>query len=456
MARSRPNRPGQWHDGTVQGRPDFSVDRGNWWQDAVFYRVSPRSFADSDGDGVGDLEGIRQRMGYLELLGVDALWLTAVLRGPVTGTSSDAHAVDSLLGDVPSLERLVAESHASGIRVAIDLVVARDDLGAAGNTAELISAVRFWLDRGVDGFRVCTAPGVVAAADDAVRRVAGTIRPIVDEYDDAVLGALVDGDWYRGENADELHLGVDVRFGDAGFGGGGLAGVIERVLTDLRSSRISPVWGRVSRDQFHPVTRYGVGADGVARSRAMLLVKLALPGAIGLENGEELGIPDADLPGRAGNDPIGGLMPWEGTEPPFGFSTAPGSWWPITADWAPYTVESQLEEPGSTLSLYRRALEINRTHAGFSQQDSGIEWYEGPPGCFAFSRTESALTCALNASGAPVPLPTGEVLLASSPLTGGQLPEDTAVWLVTSAAEEERADDEAPHRSASPDESTTP
>lgn len=438
----------------MQGRPTHRADSGRWWQDAVFYRISPRSFADSSGNGVGDLEGVRQRMGYLELLGIDGIWLTAVLRGPVTGTSSDGHAVDPLLGDVEVLERLVAEAHASGIRVAIDLVVSRHDLGSAGNTAELLSTVRFWLEHGVDGFRVCAAPGVVAPADDAVREIVSTVRPALDEHPDAVLGAFVDGAWYRGEQASGLDVGVDVRFGDVSWDGDELAEAIEAVLADVRAGGLAPVWGRVTRDQFHPVTRYGSGAPGVARARAMLLVKLALPGAVGLENSEELGIPDADLPGRAGNDPMSGLMPWEGTEPPFGFSDAPGSWWPITEAWAPYTVEAQLEDPGSTLSLYRTALELSRRHDGFRGSD--VEWYDGPPGCFAFSRTDSPLTCALNASGASVPLPSGEVLLASSPLEGQQLPDDTAVWLVTSAAAAERADAAGPPRSGSPGGSTTP
>ena len=413
----------------MQVRTTHRADPGSWWQDAIFYRISPRSFADFSGNGVGDLEGIRRRLGYLELLGVDAIWLTAVLRGPVTGTSSEAHAVDPLLGDVDALERMVADAHASGIRVAIDLVVSRRDLGSAGNTAELASAARFWLERGVDAFRLCTAPGVVAAADRAVRELLRIVRPITDEHGGAV-GAIVDADWYGAEDASLLHLGVDVRFGDAGWGGDALAAVIEQSITDHRVGEVAPVWGRVARDQFHPVARYGSGATGVARSRAMLLVKLALPGAVGLENGEELGIPDADLPGRAGQDPMSGLMPWEGTEPPFGFSTAPGSWWPITSEWAPYTVEAQLEDPKSTLSLYRRALDLSRKHSAFGG-GADVEWYDGPPGCFAFSRGN--LTCALNASGAAVPLPSGVVLLASSPLEGDLLPDDTAVWLVTCA-----------------------
>lgn len=425
-----------------------------WWHDAVFYRISPRSFADSSGNGVGDLNGIRQRLGYLELLGIDGIWLTTVLRAPVTGTSDDAYDVDPLLGDVESLELLVGEAHDCGIRVVIDVGVGRAGMDHPDNREELVRTVRYWLDRGVDGVRAYASPGAIAPGDDAVREIVRTIRPVVERYEDRVIGALIDGSWFRPDTPADLHLGLDVRFGDVGWSADGLTAVIDRMLSDARSLQITPVWGRAGRDQFHTITRYGTGTTGLARARAMLLVKLALPGMVGLENGEELGLPDADLPGRAGNDPIRGLMPWEGTQPPFGFSDAPGSWWPLTEAWAPYTVEAQLEDPDSTLSLYRHALEISSVHPAF--QGDGIEWYGAPSGCFAFSRTASNLTCALNTSGAPVSLPSGEVLLSSSPLDGKRLPDDTAVWLVTSATEAARGDGEGQHRSESPSGSTNP
>ncbi len=96
-----------------------------WWRDAVVYQVYVRSFGDSDGDGVGDLEGVRSRLGYLELLGVDALWLTPFYTSPMVDHGydvADPRAVDPLFGDLEHFDALVTEAHAHGLRVTIDLV----------------------------------------------------------------------------------------------------------------------------------------------------------------------------------------------------------------------------------------------------------------------------------------------------------------------------------------------
>jgi alpha-glucosidase len=121
-------------------------------------------------------------------------------------------------------------------------------------------------------------------------------------------------------------------------------------------------------------------------------------------------------------------MPWAGEKPPYQFSTSPETWLPIPAAWAGLTVEAELADPDSTLSLYRRALELRREHPGFG--GAGLEWSAGPPGCLAFRRP-GGLLCVLNASAEPVPMPPGEVLLASAPVgEDGALPPDTTVWLV--------------------------
>src|SRR5256885_14401331 len=96
-----------------------------WWHDAIFYQVYVRSFADANGDGVGDLEGIRSRLGYLELLGVDALWLTPFYSSPMADHGydvADPRDVDPLFGDLDAFDRLVTEARAHGIRVTVDLV----------------------------------------------------------------------------------------------------------------------------------------------------------------------------------------------------------------------------------------------------------------------------------------------------------------------------------------------
>jgi alpha-glucosidase len=173
----------------------------------------------------------------------------------------------------------------------------------------------------------------------------------------------------------------------------------------------------------------------------MALVELALPGAVFIYNGEELGLANVELPEWALQDPVWERsghtnrgrdgsrvpLPWEGQTPPFAFSESENTWLPMPFEWAPLTVEAQLEDPGSMLSLYREAIEIRQSTPAFSGND--LEWYGAPPGCFAFRRKGGGLICALNTTNVLVPLPPGEVLASSGPLQDGQLPPDTAVWL---------------------------
>jgi alpha-glucosidase len=182
------------------------------------------------------------------------------------------------------------------------------------------------------------------------------------------------------------------------------------------------------------------GSMGVRRARAAALLQLALPGVAFVYYGDELALPNVDLPDEALQDPVWERsnhtrrgrdgervpMPWSGEKPPYEFSSATATWLPMPDGWADLTVEAQLEDPASTLSLYRRALELRREHPGFAQD--GLEWFTAPAGCLAFRRP-GGLLCALNASAEPVPMPPGEVLLASGPLGGATLPPDTAVWL---------------------------
>jgi alpha-glucosidase len=209
---------------------------------------------------------------------------------------------------------------------------------------------------------------------------------------------------------------------------------------------VPPTWTLANHDVPRQVTRYGGGAAGERRARAMALVELALPGTVFLYNGEELGLPDVELPPEVRQDPMWRRsghtvsrdgcrvpMPWEASEAPFGFSPgAVPTWLPIPADWARYTAEAQLEDPDSVLSLYRTAIELRRTHPAFTLGPDGaeLEWYGAPSGCFAFRRKGTGLICALNTSDDAVPLPPGELLLASSPLVDGALPTDAAAWLV--------------------------
>ncbi|ONI77057.1 alpha-amylase [Actinosynnema sp. ALI-1.44] len=511
---------------------------GPWWQNAVFYQVYVRSFADSDGDGVGDLDGIRSRLGYLELLGVDALWLTPFYTSPMADHGydvADPRDVDPVFGDLEKFDLLVAEAHERGIRVTIDLVPnhtsdqhpwfaaavqagpgspererywfrqgsyppnnwtsvfggpawtqlpdgdwylhlfapEQPDLNWANPdvAADLERTLRFWLDRGVDGFRIDVAHGMakpdslpdmdpaVAAQgagllhdnavdprfdNDGVHEVHRMIRKVLDSYPDTMAVGEI---WVKGDDRfaryvrpDELHLGFNFRLVDADFDADAVRTAIDGSLRAAGES--TPTWTLSNHDVVRHVTRYGDGELGLRRARAMTLVELALPGSVYLYNGEELGLATVELPEWALQDPIWERsghtqrgrdgsripVPWEGTEPPYGFSTTADTWLPMPLEWAPLTVEAQLEDEDSTLSLYRHGIEIRKTHEAFTGTE--IEWYGAPAGCFAFRRKGGGLICALNTSPAPVPVPPGEVLLASLPLVDGQLPPDAAVWLV--------------------------
>jgi alpha-glucosidase len=517
----------------VQRNPD-----GQWWQDAVFYQVYVRSFADSDGDGVGDLDGIRSRLGYLELLGVDALWLTPFYPSPMADGGydvADPRNVDPLFGDLETFAQLVAEAHERGIRVTIDLVPNHTSdqhpwFGAAieagpgsperdrywfrdsgdqppnnwtsvfGGPAwsrlpdgqwylhlfapeqpdlnwanpevaeDLEQTLRFWLDRGVDGFRIDVAHGLAKPEslpdmdasvpegagilhdnaidprfdNDGVHDIHRMIRKVLDGYPDTMVVGEIwvkdDERFARYVRPDELHLGFNFRLVAADFDADSVRTAIEGSLRAATGG--IPTWTLSNHDVVRHVTRYGGGAVGERRARAMTLVELALPGVVYLYNGEELGLPTVELPEWALQDPIWTRsghtdagrdgsripVPWEGAEPPYGFSPGAESWLPMPLEWAPLTVEAQLEDEDSMLSLYRHAIEIRKTHAAFAGTE--VEWYGAPPGCFAFRRKGGGLICALNTTPAPVPVPPGEVLLSSVPLMeDGSLPPDAAVWL---------------------------
>jgi alpha-glucosidase len=119
-------------------------------------------------------------------------------------------------------------------------------------------------------------------------------------------------------------------------------------------------------------------------------------------------------------------IPWNGEKAPYGFTTGSTTWLPVPDGWADLTVEAQLEDPDSTLSLYRRALEVRRRFPATSYE---VEWFGAPHDCLAFRRRDG-LVCALNASNRAVPLPPGEVLVTSGPLEDGALPPDTSAWLL--------------------------
>jgi alpha-glucosidase len=479
-----------------------SVGR-EWWRDAVFYEIYVRSFADSNGDGVGDLPGVTQRLDYVRDLGVDAIWLTPFYPSPGADHGydvSDYDDVDPLFGTLADFDELTARAHELGLHVIVDIVpnhTSNEHPWFAGDRSRYVTVpaaggipnnwqsnfggsawtldeerghyylhlfapeqpdldwfdpqvradfeeiLRFWLDRGVDGFRIDVAHGLVkdpSLADEPERpredfasdwRTA-TDRPevhdvyrgwrrVVDAYDgDRVLvGEVVLAEQSRVApylRPDELQLAFNFSLVFQPWDADRLRASIDESLAAL------PVvtWVLENHDVQRIVTRFG----GEREARAAALLLLALPGPVFLYQGQELGLEEVDLPDELRQDPqferTGGEKKGrDGCRVPLPWTRGlqAHTWLPQPESWSAKSVEAQSADAGSFLALYRRALAL-RPRGGFA-------WRGSPPGSLVFERDETV--CAVNVSAEPFALE-GDVLLASEPL-GDALPPGAAAWL---------------------------
>ncbi|MFI7688472.1 glycoside hydrolase family 13 protein [Nonomuraea sp. NPDC049655] len=494
-----------------------------WWRDAVVYEIYVRSFADASGDGVGDLAGVRERIPYLRRLGVDAIWLTPFYPSPMADGGydvADYRGVDPLFGTLADFDALVAEAHGHGLKVLVDIVpnhsssehpwfqaalrgekrdryIFRDTTNNWQSTfsgpawtqvpdgqwylhlfapeqpdfnwrnpevhAEFLDVLRFWLDKGVDGFRIDVAMGLYKAEGlpDVGDQSFTSVSPVWGQPE--VHGVYRDWrkvlDAYPGERMavgevwtdsaedlalyvrpDELHQSFNFAWLQAPWS----PTAFKKVIDDTLASVPYATWVLSNHDVVRHRTRYGTAdpGTGLARARAALLTMLALPGSAYLYQGEELGLPEVtDLPAEARQDPVffqseGKLpgrdgcrvpLPWSAESPSYGFSP-PGvrPWLPQPAAFAELTAEKQEGDADSTLEFYRRALACRRELAGVIPYT--LEWLDSPEGALFFSR--GPLICAINCGMEPLRLPAHDaVLLSSGPVQAGTLPPDTAVWL---------------------------
>ncbi|HYH35232.1 MAG TPA: glycoside hydrolase family 13 protein [Nocardioides sp.] len=516
-----------------------------WWRDAVTYQIYVRSFADSDGDGVGDLAGITGRLPYLRDLGVDAIWLTPFYRSPQHDHGYDVadHCdVDPLFGDLAAADLLLETAHQLGLRVIVDLVpnhtshrhpwfqealaagpgseqraryLFREGRGEEGAlppnnwesvfggpawtrvddgqwylhlfdptqpdldwrnpevTAMFEGVLRFWLDRGVDGFRVDVAHGLVKEAGLRDQQVAPQpaghagamverhlqdepmwdqpeVHDIYRRWHDVL--AEYDGDrmavaeaWTRTPESmarfvrpDELSQTFNFGWLLADWSATAFVDVITGTLEAMAPVGAAPTWVLSNHDVVRHPTRYGGGQRGRDRARAATLTMLALPGSAYLYQGEELGLEEVGVArtdwqdplalrtGEAGRDGCRVPIPWEGESPPYGFGPGAGQpWIPQPDGWGPLSVASQREQPGSTLEFYRAALRARREHALPAGDRVDVSCDQS--GLLAVRR--GTLTALLNCGDGPALLPEGEVLVASGPVEDGKLPADTAAWL---------------------------
>ncbi|WP_416358480.1 alpha-glucosidase family protein [Aureimonas phyllosphaerae] len=495
----------------------------DWWRGAVIYQVYPRSFQDSDGDGIGDLPGITQRLSHIAALGADALWISPFFTSPMDDFGydvSDYRDVDPIFGTLADFDALVAEAHRLGLKVMIDLVLshssdrhswfvesrrdrtnpkadwyvwadAKEDGSPPSNWMSnfggsswewdagrqqyylhnflisqpdlnfhnpavqdaMLDVVRFWLDRGVDGFRLDTVnfyfhdgglrDNPPLAEADWNERTAPRDRPynrqdhlydknrpenlaflerfrgLLDEYPAAAAVGEV-GELIRGvelmreytQGGDRLHMSYAFDFLNTRLPSiDDIRPVIERFIeggTDAWAC-----WAFSNHDVTRHATRWAEGEedrDAVLRLAAVLL--LSLRGSVCLYQGEELGLTEADIPFEDIVDPWGKRfwptikgrdgcrtpMVWEAEAPNAGFTDGARAWLPIPAEHLALAVDRQEGRQGSLLETYRRFLSFRAGHPSLVKGD--IAFLDLGAGCLAFTRTAGSerLLCVFNLS----------------------------------------------------------
>ncbi|HEX7167690.1 MAG TPA: alpha-amylase family glycosyl hydrolase [Acidimicrobiales bacterium] len=467
-----------------------------WWKSAVVYQIYPRSFSDSNGDGVGDLEGVRQRLDHLEWLGVDAIWLSPFFTSPMRDFGYDVADycdVDPLFGALADFDRLVADAHERGIKVMIDWVpnhssdlhpwfveskasrdnpradwyVWRDGTpdeppnnwrcaftnGPAWDWVEerqqwylhlflpeqpdlnwrnpevveaMHATLRFWLDRGVDGFRIDVVHALVKRADfadeppdrhhfepevrydvEATIDVVRGIRRVVDAYagDRAIVGEVYIlstarvAEFYGA--GDALHMSFNFPPLHAPWDAAVWRRRIDRVVEELHSRDAWPTWVLSNHDNARHRTRYG--SDERARAAAVLL--LTLRGTPFVYAGEELGLEDGVVPPERVVDPGGR----DGCRAPIPWTAAADHGWGREDNWLPWPAnatthdaETLRADGSSILHLYRRTLAARGSSAAL--RVGSWEPLPSPDGVLAYRRRhgDDVRTVLVNFTGAPV------------------------------------------------------
>jgi alpha-glucosidase len=455
-----------------------------WWRNAVIYEIYPRSFQDSNGDGIGDLNGIAQRLDYLESLGVDAIWIAPMYPSPQVDFGydiSDYQAVDPQYGTLADFDHLLAEAGRHHIRVVLDMVLNHTSdrhpwfVGAASSRSSphhdfyvwsdggtdaagkrlppnnwvslfggsawqylpavgqfyyhkfyrqqpdlnwrnpkveqaMFGAMRFWLDRGVAGFRLDAITalledpqlrdepvlgGTNAQGDPNLREIYTNnlpenhdiirrMRAMIDTYPgerlligETYVARTAELDpWYGGARHDELQLPMDTL---VGLGKRLDAGLFRRLLTDMQTELhgSQPLLVFDNHDQVRSWDRFGDGAHNAEIARIVAALLLTSRSAALLYQGEEIGQTTA-TPARIEDvrDPIGVTgwpkekgrdgertpMQWSDA-PQAGFSTNPHTWLPVTANYRTVNVQTESADSESLLNWYRHLIALRRSSA---------------------------------------------------------------------------------------------
>ncbi|MFO1276380.1 MAG: alpha-glucosidase family protein [Sphaerotilus natans] len=505
------------------------AQNSNWWRGGVIYQIYPRSFADSNGDGIGDLPGITARLEHVARLGADGIWLSPFFRSPMKDFGydvSDYCDVEPMFGTLDDFRALVARAHALGLKVMIDQVLshtsdqhpwfvesrasrdnpkadwyvwadARDDgtppnnwLSIFGGSAwqwdtrrcqyylhnflssqpdlnfhnpavqdAILATVRFWLDLGVDGYRLDTAnfyfhdaelrsnPGRGAPdpnkPDPAVnpfnpygwqRHLYDKSRPenlvflqrlraLLDQYPDTTMvGEIGDDDGLARvaeytAGGDKLHMAYCFDLlgerHDAPF----VHGVLERFGRIVGSGW--PCWALSNHDVTRVATRWGGPEPDPALLRLALALQASLRGSVCLYQGEELGLPEADVPFEDLQDPYGITMwpqykgrdgcrtpmPWSAEAPDLGFgSGAARPWLPLSEAQRALAVDRQEADPGSMLQAARRLLHWRRTQPALVHGELMLLPVHEQVLAFVREHQGERVLCAFNLSAQPAEL----------------------------------------------------
>jgi alpha-glucosidase len=496
----------------------------DWWKGAVVYQIYPRSFLDTNGDGIGDLAGIERKLDHIAGLGADAVWLSPIYPTPNRDFGydiSDYVGIAPEMGTLDSFDRLLAATHERGLKLILDQVLshtsdqhpwflesqlskdnaksdwyvwaeAREDgtvpnnwMSAFGGPAwswhplrrqyyfhkflkqqpklnfhkpEVVAAcmdvLRFWLDRGVDGFRLDVANSYVhdpqLADNPPVPREersfldwahaprlqqhihdANTpenewamreVRKVMDEYEGRfAFGEFSERPEMLGAYTGPKHLHSAYTFAfieDFTFAPAVFRDYYEGLLKDLPD--LTPCVTFSNHDVVRPVTRWGGGQGDDALAKLALTLLVSLKGTVLMYQGEELGLPEVDLDRQDIHDPVGDLyfpwakgrdgcrtpIPWEAKKAQAGFSSA-APWLPIPDYHRARAVDVQAADEASVLAHARAVVALRHAHPALGHGD--ISFLDTEGSVLAFTREEGGekILCVFNLGkeGARYPLP---------------------------------------------------